>query len=60
MYSTIALRAALGNVSLQDDEDGLFAVFEDIADRLWLRAVVRHINVDIVRGRSAVIRSRTD
>jgi site-specific DNA recombinase len=34
-----ALRAALGDVTLQNDEDGVFAVFEDTADRLLLRAV---------------------
>ena len=34
-----ALRTALGNVTLQNDEDGVFAVFEDTADRLLLRAV---------------------
>jgi len=33
-----ALRAALGDVTLQNDEDGVFAVFEDTADRLLLRA----------------------
>ena len=34
-----ALRAALGDVMLQKEEDGLFAVFESTADRLLLRAV---------------------
>jgi len=39
MYSTIALRGAVENLNLQGDEDGVFAVFEDTADRLLLRAV---------------------
>ena len=34
-----ALRTALGNVPLENDEDGISAVFEDTADRLLLRAV---------------------
>ena len=34
-----ALRAALGDVRLQPEGDGLYAVFEDTADRLLLRAV---------------------
>ncbi len=34
-----ALRAALGDVRLQPEGDGVYAVFEDTADRLLLRAV---------------------
>ena len=34
-----AVRAALGDVRLQPEGDGLYAVFEDTADRLLLRAV---------------------
>jgi len=34
-----ALRATLGDIRLQPEGDGVFAVFEDTADRLVLRAV---------------------
>jgi hypothetical protein len=34
-----ALRAALGEVRLQPEADGVYAVFEDTSDRLLLRAV---------------------
>jgi hypothetical protein len=42
-----ALRAALGDVRLQKEEDGLFAVFEDTADRLLCP---RGDGMDLVAG----------